>query len=84
VGGDLHEALKAWISTHGGDDGRDYIEVKSAKGRYAVGWRKNKTGGGKTFGAYIPETSDRAPRDDQLDDVFSQVAERAREARSAV
>lgn len=55
---ELHEALKNYIAEHGGENGEDYVTVSSPKGRYAVGWRKNKTGNGKQFTVFVPPQPD--------------------------
>lgn len=67
---DLHEALKAWVDVHGA------VPVKSAKGRYVVRWKGPR--GNRTFGVYVPDDSDRGPKDPRLESVFATVAERAR------
>jgi hypothetical protein len=74
VGEDLHEALANWCDHHGP------VDVKSAKGRAQVRWKANSTGRGRRFGVHVPEASDRGPDDPQLERVFLEVAERAREA----
>lgn len=70
----LRVALQAWVDAHGPIRGRD------AKRRWEVRWRPNKTGGGRTFGVYVPDDSDRGPKDPQLEQAFAAVAERARGA----
>lgn len=64
------EALKAWVEVHGP------VPVKSGKGRYEVRFKRNKTGGGKTFGVHVPEASDRGPEDPSLEAAFAEAAAR--------
>jgi hypothetical protein len=74
VGSQLHEACKTWVNTYGP------LDVKSAKGRYQLRWKANKTGGGRTFGMFIPDDSDRGPKDPNLEAAFADVAARAKAA----
>lgn len=69
----LHDACKSWVNVYGP------LEVKSAKGRYQLRWKPNKTGGGRSFGMHIPDDSDRGPKDPHLENAFAEVAERAKE-----
>jgi hypothetical protein len=66
----LHEALKGWVEIHGP------IPVKSSKGRYQLRWKQNSTGTGRTFGAHVPEKSDRGPKDERLEAAFEEAKER--------
>lgn len=77
----LHAALSDWCELHG------ELPLKSSKGRYVLGWQKNKTGGGKRFGLHVPVDSDRGPEDPSLaahDEglaaAFAEAAERRRSA----
>lgn len=74
-----HDALKAWVEAHGP------IPVKYAKARMELRWRNNKTGGGRTFGVWVPDESDRGPlgmqetaaaADEELTAAFDEIAER--------
>ena len=76
VGSALHEALKAWVDAHGP------VEVKSAKGRAQLRWRTNR-GGGRTFGVYVPDDSDRGPLDPELEAAFREAADRTEEGATA-
>lgn len=71
----LRDATKNWVEVNGP------LDAKSAKGRYQLRFRANKTGGGKTFGMYVPDASDRGPKDPHLEAAFAEVAERAKEAK---
>jgi hypothetical protein len=78
IGSDLHNALKAWMDAHGGDHARDYIPVKSAKGRYGVGY-VDAPSGRRQFKQFVLPASDRAPdpRDPELDAAFREATTRA-------
>jgi hypothetical protein len=47
-------ALKAWVQRSG-----EPVELKSAKGRYVMGWKE--TPNGRRFVPFVPEDSDRGP-----------------------
>lgn len=68
----LRQGAKNWVEVHGP------LSVKSAKGRYELRFRRNKTGKGKTFGMYVPDDSDRGPKDPNLEAIFAEVAQRAK------
>lgn len=53
------EALKAYVDAFGP------VEVRSAKGRYMVGWIETERG--RRFGTYVPSASDRGPEPPDLD-----------------
>lgn len=67
----LHEALKAYVDVHGED-----LEVKSAKGRAALGWKVN--GRGRRFGMFVPSESSRGPDDPDLAAAFDEARERVK------
>jgi hypothetical protein len=77
VSGELHEALSTWCRQYGP------IDVKSAKGRYQLRWKENKTGGGSQFGMHVPIDSDRGPLDPDLESAFLDAADRAAQSRDA-
>lgn len=74
IAGTHHETLKAIVAEHGP------IPVKSAKGRYEIGWQQNKSGKGRTFGMHVPTRSDRGPEDPDLASVFESALERKKAA----
>lgn len=53
------EALKAYVDVFGP------VEVRSAKGRYMIGW--TETPRGRRFGTYVPSVSDRGPAPADID-----------------
>lgn len=63
----LRDALKEWANVHGP------VPVKSAKGRYEMRFRNG------TFGMFVPDDSDRGPKDRALDDAFAVAAARTGE-----
>lgn len=68
----LWKAASAWYEAHGP------VPVKTSKGRMEFRWKPNATGNGGRYGFFVPDTSDRGPHDPKLDEIFAQVAERAR------
>jgi hypothetical protein len=69
----LHKALSAYADVHGP------LDVKSAKGRMQLRWKRNK-GGGRQFGMHVPDDSDKGPADASLEAAFSEAAARAKAA----
>lgn len=54
------DALKTWVNVHGP------VPVKNAKGRMMIGWSPSLQGG-RTFGTFVPDASDRGPKDPELE-----------------
>lgn len=67
---EAHEALKAWHERTGRP-----IPVRAAKGRFEYRWGATSTGG-RRFGLYPIDTSDRGVNDEMLVQAFEQAAER--------
>ena len=54
------KALKAWVDRSG-----EAVPLKSAKGRYVMGWKE--TANGRRFVPFVPEDSDRGPDREEPD-----------------
>jgi len=77
----IMKASKPWVDTYGP------IDLKSAKGRMVLDWKRNKTGDGRRFVYHVPADSDRGPDEDMggpsaadLDAAFKAIGERAKGA----
>lgn len=66
------KALKAWVDVHGP------VPVKAAKGRMMLGWGVGKA---QNFGTYVPDSSDRGPKDPGLVQSMKASVEEVRRAR---
>lgn len=69
-------AAKAWVSAHGS------IPVKDSKGRRMLGWVA-AADGSRNFGVYVPDESDRGPKDPLLEQAMRESVAEAREQRDA-
>lgn len=71
------KALKAHIGTSGNP-----VPIKDSKGRRMVGWTLNPDGS-RNFGEFVPDESDRGPRDPRLEHAMRESVEEARAMRDA-
>lgn len=67
-------ALKSWVDVHGP------VPVKHSKGRMMIGWSE-KLRGGRVFGTFVPDQSDRGPKDPEMEQSMTASVEEARRLR---